>query len=253
MNSGKLDELARELDSIKVTIEDFHQRSRSSVNERRTGVSIRRYSRRNGLTRSRAGLTTSSDGDKFGAQKQDKVDIFLNLQDEDFIRSVFNKFVDSDDLKMSANGLRSSLVELRVPYMATAAAELVKSDGLSFQEFRALLTRQPTDLEKWIATLPLSGLLSECIGIQEKDELLQFSRLSEDRIDKAIRLVSYGLRRVLAGGQAKLRRVFCTMDEKKKQLGDGSAPKFQTFKMSTGNVAHYFEGLSGRVGESLFK
>ena len=182
-------------------------------------------------------------------QRKEKVDLFLSRQDTDFVMKIFNKYADKKDTFLSVNGLQRALFELGVPYRATIASELEKRGDWTFQEFQTFLMEQPTNLDKWISTLPLPGLLSECLDIHDGDELRQLSRLSEERIADAVKIFSYGLRRVLTDGQAKLKQIFTLMDESAQQIADGSAPKFLTFKMNTGTVSDYFEGLSGRIGE----
>ena len=105
--------------------------------------------------------------------------------------------------------------------------------------------------------LPLAGILARCLPIsdgQGDQPLRDFSRLGEDGIDTAVEVFSEGLKLLLSTARASTRQMFDSMDKKAfeaaKDLADGvsAVSKYKTFKMSTGKVADYHEGLSSRIG-----
>ncbi len=66
-----------------------------------------------------------------------------------------------------------------------------------------------------------------------------------------------GLTRQLMTKKTVLRQMFDSLDKKVSEAAKESAggvsgvSKFKTFKMSTGKVTEYFEGLSSRIGMFL--
>ena len=103
-------------------------------------------------------------------------------------------------------------------------------------------------LEQWIGTLPLSSLLGSCFVLPEGDQLVEVSRLHAQTLDDIADAFAYGLKKVLKESQHQLKTTLGSMDKKAKVAGSGESSKFKTFKMSTGSVPSYIEGLTGRIG-----
>jgi hypothetical protein len=162
-----------------------------------------------------------------------------------------------------ADGLHSALHELGVSMERAKVEELMvlmDLDGngcLDFEEFKRAVQQQPTQLEQWTSMLPLSGMLAKSLPVSGglgDQPLRDFSRLSEDEINTAADVFSDGLRRLLMEAKSDLRQMFDCVDKKASEAAKDSAggvsavSKFKTFKMNTGVVADYHEGLSSRIG-----
>ena len=161
--------------------------------------------------------------------------------------------------------MRGALVELgvsmeRVDLEAEAslkAMDLDDNGGLDFEDFKRAVQQPPTQLEQWASMLPLAAMLARSLpvnGGQGDQPLRDFSRLGEDEINAAVEAFSAGLRTLLIKAQSASKNMFANTDKKASEAaqdsadGFSAASKFKTFKMSTGSVAEYFEGLSSRVG-----
>ena len=140
------------------------------------------------------------------------------------------------------------------------AMDLDENGGLDFEEFKRALQQQPTQLEQWAGMLPLAGMLARSLPVssgQGDQPLRDFSRLADVEIDAAVEVFSTGLKLLLSTARASTRQMFDSMDKKAfeaaKDLADGvsAVSKYKTFKMSTGTVADYHEGLSSRIGMYL--
>ncbi len=162
-----------------------------------------------------------------------------------------------------AEGLQAALLELGVRMDRNKVEELLvlmdldESSDLNFEEFKRAVQQPPTQLEQWAGMLPLAGLLARSLpvsGGQGAQPLRDFSRLDDIEINTAVEVFSAGLKRLLITAQATSRLMFENMDKKafeaSKDLADGvsAVSKFKTFKMSTGNVADFYEGLFSRTG-----
>jgi hypothetical protein len=82
-----------------------------------------------------------------------------------------------------------------------------------------------------------------------EDPLHGLSELSRAELDEAVGLFCKGLRKSLADAHAQLRKCMAAMREPAAELSDGHS-KFQTFKMSSGNVKKFHKGLAERIGET---
>ena len=163
----------------------------------------------------------------------------------------------------TVDGLQRALLELDAPMERVKVEELMvvmdldENGGLDFEEFKRAVAQPATQLEQWASMLPLAGILARSLpvsGGQGDQPLRDFSRLREDQIDAAVQAFGVGLTRLLLEEKATLRQMFDKVDRKASEAakdsagGVSAASKFKTFKMSTGKVAEYHEGLSSRIG-----
>lgn len=191
---------------------------------------------------------------------QASVDLFLRKRDESFVMKIFEKHA---QLNASAgkgiiisNGVQGALGELGIKISQEEAAAIVESvgvckgGGLDWESFREIVLKPPSKLDQWVDTLPLSGLLVSCLQVlvPDGDQLRELSKINAEQLDVAADAASQGLKQLLSDAQVHLKQMFDAMDAKALQQGSGSSSKFKTFKMSTGNVKQYFEGLVGRIG-----
>jgi hypothetical protein len=186
---------------------------------------------------------------------------YLDKQDEPFVKNLFDRLKEISSGKIRTDGLHQALFELGVRGEAEdlmVVNDLDKTGGLDYEEFKRAVAQPPTQLEQWAGMLPLAGLLASSLPIscgQGDQPLRDFSRLREDEIYDAVEAFREGLTRLLMESKTKLRQIFEAADEKAIQAANDSArgvsavTKFKTFKMSTGKVAEYYSGLSGRIGK----
>jgi hypothetical protein len=190
----------------------------------------------------------------------------LDRQGDHFLKQVFDKFSAINEGFVNTEGLYDALIELGMPAGRNKVEELMvtmdldESGGLNFEEFKLAVKQPPTQLEQWASMLPLSGILARSLPIssgQGDQPLRDFSRLHEDEINLAVEVFSKGLKRLLMQAKATSRQMFDSMDEKASEAAKdtassvSAASKYKTFKMSTGKVEAYYEGISGRVGALL--
>jgi hypothetical protein len=213
---------------------------------------------------------------------------YLEKQGDNFLKGVFDKFAErstgtGDDyfleppdngsisgstLKFKAlvktDGLQAALLELGVHLKREKVEELMtlmdldENGGLDFEEFkRAVQQQPPTELEQWAGMLPLAGMLARSLPVSGgpgDQPLRDFSRLGDDDLDTAVQVFSEGLKLLLSSARASSRQMFDSTDKKAleaaKDLADGvsAASKFKTFKMITGTVEDYHNGLTSRIG-----
>ena len=215
---------------------------------------------------------------------------YLDRQGDSFLKGIFDKYAESCsgdtnvpepsptgdrlDLKIKptieeiikTDGLQHALLELGVQMEKGKADELMlmmdldENGGLDFEEFKRAVQQPPTQLEQWASMLPLSGMLAKSLpvsGGQGDQPLRDFSRLDENEINAAVEVFSEGLRRLLMQAKDTTKQMFDTVDQKAleaaKDSADGASAvsKFKTFKMRTGKVGEYHEGLFSRIGKMI--
>ncbi len=163
-----------------------------------------------------------------------------------------------------ADGLHAALLELGVHLDSSKVdvlmlmTDLDENGGLNFTEFKRAVQQQPrTELEQWASLLPLAGMLARSLPVSGgpgDQPLRDFSRLADDEIETAVHVFSEGLKQLLSSARASTRQMFDSTDKKAleaaKDLADGvsASSKFKTFKMSTGTVEDYHDGLTSRIG-----
>jgi hypothetical protein len=186
---------------------------------------------------------------------------YLDMKRDSFLRRVFDKFAEGS--LMRTRGLQNALIELSVSVEAEEVEKLItamdpdEKGGLDFEEFKRAVQPPQTQLEQWSSMLPLAGMLARSLpvsGGQGDQPLRDFSRLDEDDINTTVKVFSEGLRRLLMEAKEAARVMFSSVDKKALEASKDSAggvsvvSKYKTFKMSTGKVKEYFEGISSRIG-----
>jgi hypothetical protein len=194
---------------------------------------------------------------------------YVDKQGGVFLKGIFDAFSETSnhtEALIRTTGLQNALQRLGVPVAVERAEELMvmtdldEKGGLDFESFRRAAVQPPTPLEQWAGMLPLAGMLASSLPIgggQGDQPLRDFSRLREDEIDTAVEAFKVGLRRLLLEAKASMRQMFDNVDAKASEAARDSASgvsavsKFKSFKMSTGTVADYHDGLSSRIGTFL--
>jgi hypothetical protein len=211
------------------------------------------------------------------------VRVYLERQGHDFLQRLFNQFAElvsmpgdtslleglgNSKSKIKAmlkpTGLQKALLELGVQMdygqveKLFASNDLDDKGGLDFEEFKRAVLQPATPLEQWVAMLPINGMLARSFPIRDgpgDQTLRNVSRLGTDGIHATVDAFSAALRRVLLEAQVNLQQMFGRVDDKAAEAAMEGAvtavSKFKTFKMSTGTVKDYVEGISSRVGMYL--
>ena len=195
------------------------------------------------------------------------VHAYLDRQGDFFLRGIFNEFsefsAESTEACIKADALHDALHKLNVHLSKEKEEELMammdldENGGLDYDEFKRAVAQPPTQLEQWASMLPLAGLLAKSLPItsgQGDQPLRDFSRLSVEEIDTTVNAFRVGLRRLLLEAKTTTKHMFANVDKKAVEAAKDSADgisavsKFKSFKMSTGKVADYYNGLACRIG-----
>lgn len=124
-------------------------------------------------------------------------------------------------------------------------------NGLDLEEFRRAV-KEPTRVEQWASTLPLSQLLASCIPQQDGlDTFRVASSLSKEDIEKVCGLFVEGMKSLLIRHCAMLRESFSSMDSKAASKNSCIASKFSVQTLACGRIDDFHKGLRERIGEIL--
>ncbi len=185
------------------------------------------------------------------------------------MKGIFDEFSEISNYNkalVKATGLHDALFKLGMHVSKEEVEELMmmmdldENGGLDYEAFKRAVTQPPTQLELWASMLPLAGMLASSLPIRGNmgdQPLRDFSRLRDDEIETAVEGFTVGLRRLLHEAKLGLRQMFDIMDRRASEAAKESAKgvsavsKFKSFKMSTGKVADYHNGLSSRIGAFL--
>jgi hypothetical protein len=214
------------------------------------------------------------------------VRLYLDRQGHSFMRRVFNQYVELESVSvdmadsisfpegngsakskrvaiLKPAGLQQALQEFGVQMDSDKVRKIIVSmdldenGGLDFEEFKRAVQQPATPLEQWVAMLPINGMLSRSYPVcgGPGDQVLRsVGKLSDDAIRSTIDVLSRALLGLLLEARVNLQQMFGRVDERAAEAAkesDGAVTKFKIFKMSTGTVADYVEGISGRVSKYL--
>jgi hypothetical protein len=199
------------------------------------------------------------------SKEEKAVEKYLETRDHAYLKRVFDvyaKYYDHSKTKLiKSKELRQALIDkLEVEMNSDQVERLIESmdldenGGLDFEEFKLAVQQPPTELEQWVATLPINGMLARSLPIRDSQGekmLRNVSVLGNDGIKTTVNVFSKALEKLLMKARDNLRQTFDIMDDRASEANAGgvsASPKFQTFKMSTGNIQTYMEGLSSRIG-----
>jgi hypothetical protein len=205
-----------------------------------------------------------------GHQTDLDVKVYLERQGHDFLQRLFDRFAERESVPgdtaamLKPIGLQKALLELGMQMDVSqvdglfVSMDLDENGGLDFEEFKRAIQQPATPLEQWVAMLPINGMLARSFPIcggPGDQTLRNVSRLCADEINATVDVYSAALRLVLLEAQVNLQQMFNRVDKKAAEAAMEGAvsavSKFKTFKMSTGAVKDYVEGISSRVGMYL--
>ena len=181
---------------------------------------------------------------------------FFQGRDLKFLEQVFHAHTDAVQRSIPQENLYYALSDLGLKLNDEEIEALFKSvdldenGWLDFEEF-VLATRTKTKVELWLDHIPLSRILSFCISYEDcEDPLRAVTKLKASEICAAVDVFSEGVKNLVMEYQSELKACYDDMDKKSSSVSSGISSKFQTFKMSCGQVDDFYCGLMGRVGES---
>jgi hypothetical protein len=201
-------------------------------------------------------MSVPNTGDAAGlAQKiKTRVDVFSELRDPQSVKDLFDRHADQSTKLITAMNIRSVMLALGNHVTEDEATVLFQTfdmdenGGLDLQEFKKAI-KFPSKVEQWADNLPLSKLLAHCLSFKQGDDpLREVSRLSSDELRAVTNAYCESLHLMLMEAVRELNLCYAEMDNTAGLADAGS--KFQTFKMSSGSVEDFHNGLQGRVGES---
>ncbi len=200
-------------------------------------------------------LRLTGSGDKTSFKIQERVKDFFNQGNDSFVKDVFTRYMDQFKNIIALGVLPDALRDLGIRLTLDEITRLVETSdidekgGLNLQEFMKAINYQ-CKVEQWVASLPLPKLLAHCLDFRDsEDPLREVSRLSTDELNASTEAYCKNLSKILSNALCALKQCYAAMDTI--AAGDDkTGSKFQTFRMSAGNVGDFHKGLIGRVGES---
>jgi hypothetical protein len=186
---------------------------------------------------------------------------FFESIDPENVELQFKNHVDKTKNVITEENIGAALQECGVNLgpeelsMVFKCHDLNGDGGLNLEEFKTAV-KTPTKLQQWGDTLPLSQLLARCLYLRNCDSvdpLRGFVKMGKADIVAAAACFSKCLQMILFESQSALKKCYDAMDRKAVEPvgGNGASQKFETFKMSSGEVADFHKGLLGRVGKLL--
>jgi hypothetical protein len=185
-----------------------------------------------------------------------KIDRFLQGRSTEFVRSVYAKYVDKERKLVLKDSLQKALGEFGVCISSEEAEELFTTvdidnrGGLELSEFRQAISQPSSQVEQFLNTLPLSGMLASCLVNQDsKEPLKNLCTIEIERLTAAIKAYSLSLLPMLRDELAKLKGLVAAMESKQALEGvDGCGAKYNVFSMEAGSVKEYHDGMYSRTG-----
>ena len=167
-------------------------------------------------------------------------------------RTVFEMFADSKTMLLRKEQVRNALKEIYLGGLESNYKHLLHHDicstkaGLSFEEFKALLSQQHP-IEQWADTLPFCRMLADAIPVNsEMDPLRAVSNLSREDISNIIDGLSESLKSILENHVLLLSKGL----EAAENATHVGGSKFQIVPMNCGRLHDFHNGLEGRLGAS---
>jgi hypothetical protein len=187
-------------------------------------------------------------------QVQSGVCSFLQSQSEKFVESVFLKYEDAETHLVKKEALSIALSEFNIMLTDEEVEAIMlnmdidNNGGLDLKEFTRALNQPSTQVEQFVKTLPVSGMLARCLSTNGATEPLgALCDLSRDELKDRVQVfVPIFLQEVLEPALNKLRTLLKAHENEQAQLSDS---KFSGFCMNAGSVRDFYDGPYKRIGE----
>ena len=171
---------------------------------------------------------------------------------------------DAETKLLSVVQLQEALVEFGIIFEAAEAEELfVAMDtdgngGLDLQAFTRALIRPPTEVEQFVGTLPLTGVLAACLSEPGADDPLKaLCKLASNNSELQARIDAFipSLREILDTELRKLQKMVKAMEADNQRRAGDAGSKFAAFMigMNAGTPEEFFKGLEDRIGMYAFQ
>jgi hypothetical protein len=171
------------------------------------------------------------------------------------VKDIFEKYADKAQNMILPNRLQESLGELGVQITSEEAEELFtivdidENGGLDFGEFRQVIRQPFSQVEQFLNTLPLSGMLASCLVKQDSTEPLKdLCNIEHEKLKAVTRAFALSLEQVLREELDKLKGLVDAMEVKRLEDINGCGAKYRVFSMNAGSVKEYHEGIYSRIG-----
>jgi hypothetical protein len=187
-------------------------------------------------------------------QVQTSVRTFLRSQNEDSVQQIFLKYSDANSHLLKTDELQAALKEFNINLTAEEVADVMLSmdinndGGLDLMEFKRALCQPSTQVEQFVRTLPVSGMLASCLATHGGAEPLKaLCDLPRDELKDRVQVfVPIFLQEVLEPELDKLKKLLKAHEDEQAAL---SGSKFSGFSMNAGSVRDFYDGPYKRIGE----
>ena len=191
---------------------------------------------------------------------QNRVECFLRRRRNEDVKSVFEIHADPKTKLISSSKLQNALKEFGILLNVTEAEKLMIAmdtdcnGGLDLQEFTTALNQPPTQVEQFVDTLPLTGMLAACLSEPgSEDPLKALCNIAPDSSDLTSRIDAFtlSLRKLLQSELVKLREMVDAMEAEKDEWAGNAGSKFAAgmVGMNAGTTDEFHRGIQERLGE----
>jgi hypothetical protein len=185
------------------------------------------------------------------------VDKWLQGRSAQFAESTFHKYADPDKKLIMPNRFREALGELGVQMTAEEASghfailDVDNNGGLDFSEFQAGITQPSSQVQQFVNTLPLHGMLASLLSTESAEPLKDLCDIDPGRLAAAIKAFSLAVHQTTTEALINLKGLVAAMETKAGEEGDGSGGKYQVISMNAGSVVDYHKGMYARTGGNI--
>jgi len=189
----------------------------------------------------------------------EKVDRFLQGRSARLAKSTFDKYADPDKKLIMPNSFREALGDLGVQMTAEEALDhfaILDADnngGLEFSQFQAGIIQPSSQVQQFVNTLPLHGMLASLLSTESSEPLKDLCDIDPGRLAAAIKAFSLAVHQTTKEALIDLKGLVAAMETKAGEEGDGSGGKYQVISMSAGSVEDYHKGMYARTGPPNLK
>jgi hypothetical protein len=186
-----------------------------------------------------------------------RIDKFLQGRSSQSAKSTFVAYADPDKKLIMPDRFREALGELGIQLTAEEASDhfaILDADnngGLDFSEFQAGIIQPSSQVQRFVNTLPLHGMLASLLNTESVEPLKDLCDIDSERLAAAIKVFSLKVHQTTRKALIDLKGLVAAMETKAGEEGDGSGGKFQVISMNAGSVEDYHRGMYARTGVKI--
>ena len=153
--------------------------------------------------------------------------------------------------------LREALGDLGVHMTAEEAADHFatldadNNGGLDFSEFQAGIIQPFSQVQQFVNTLPLHGMLASLLSTESAEPLKDLCNMDPERLATVLKAFSQAVHQTMKDALINLKGLVAAMETKAGEEGDGSGGKYQVISMNAGSVEDYHKGMYARTGGNI--